>query len=533
MKRLFQTFSLKTVNLLGVVTIFGFMFFLTLLIIFQEYRSFEQESTKLRISYIESQKLKAKDETLRVLNYMHHFYHTMKEQMDEEKLRESIVSSIEQLFDRKSGTSYIFIYTTEGINVSDPNKPYNLGKNLIDFQDPNGKYVIKELIEKAKKGGGYVEYMWDNPLSKKPSSKISYAALFEEWEWMIGTGVYFDEVEEVISQNREKLKERMIQYTVDLFVLSMFLYLVIFFVMKSLNRLMAGEMETLRAFFKDAAKHNIVIDKEQIRIGEFKSLATYVNEMVEAIHQRSSELQELNISLEEKVAAKTSELQEQIESNLKLVQSQDSFIKHSIHEINTPLAVMMTHIDMHKMKYGENEYLSKIEAGAKMLATIYDDLEYVVKKDRNEYLKREIDLGAFLEQRVAFFEEIAKGNGYEMICEAEQDITIIFSDVELQRIIDNNLSNAIKYAKRSTPITVRLYKEHNEAILEFITHSKKIADTQKIFEAFEQESRREGGFGLGLEIVGAICDKEEVTIDVSSDENLTIFSYAFKIGKGL
>lgn len=528
MKNYFQKLSLNTINLFGTIVLFLFIMLFTLLVIFQEYRDFEKESLQLRQNYLESQKLKAKDETLRVLNYIHYFYQEMQAQMSDEKLKESIIRSIEHLFDRKSGSSYIFIYTAEGVNVSDPNKLYNRGKNLIGFQDPKGKYVIKELIEEALKGGGYVEYMWDNPVTKKTEAKISYAALFEKWDWMIGTGVYLEEIEKIIEKSRQKHKERLLKYVATILAFSLFLFFIAYLVIRMTNKVIGKEMASLKDFFKEAVTHTIVIDKQQIRMGEFQILAGYVNEMVEAIHERNAKLKELNLSLEEKVARKTAKLQKQIEYNKQLVNAQDSFIKQSIHEVNTPLAVIMTHIDIYTMKYGENRYLKKIEAASKMISTIYEDLSYMVKRDRLTYEKEWIDIKAYLLSRVKFFEEIALGNEHTVQTELRECGKIWFNELELQRVIDNNLSNAIKYAKRGTDITVELYQEREDIIMRFITCSKKIEDTQKIFEPFHREDEIESGFGLGLEIVGAICKKENVGITVKSDEQITVFSYRFK-----
>ena len=532
MKRYIKHFSLNSINRFGNIVLFVFALIFTLLVIFQEYRNFELESAELRKSYFETQKLKAKDETLRVLNYLYYFTDSMKDQMSEEKLKESIIRSIEKLFDRKNGSSYIFIYTTDGINVSDPNKPYNRGKNLIGFQDPNGKYVIKELIEKAKNGGGYVEYLWDNPISQKPSAKISYAVVFEKWNWMIGTGVYLDEIEKIIEENKHRYKDKLLIYILEILALSFILFFIASVVIRFINNMIKNEMTTLRKFFQKAVTENIIIDKEEIRFGEFQVLVEYVNDMVRAIHQRNDELKELNLSLEEKVLRKTAKLQKQMQYNEELVAAQDRFIKRSIHEINTPLAVIMTHIDIYKMKHGENKYLTKIEAASKMISTIYDDLSYIVKKDRLIYEKTWIDIKEYLLSRIEFFEEIAEGNAHEIVPKLVECGKLWINDLKLQRIIDNNLSNAIKYAKRDTDITIELYTEEENVVMRFITYSKKIEDTQKIFEAFHREDDLKQGFGLGLEIVGEICQKENIEIEVESNENITIFSYRFKKGKG-
>jgi len=527
MKKIFQRFTLNAINLFGIFILFFFAMLFTLLVLFEEYRDFEHESIALRQSYLKTQKSKAKDETQRVLNYIEHIHGSMQSKIGDKALQDNVVNSIEHLFDRQNGSSYIFIYTLDGINISDPNKPQNRGKNMINLQDVNGKYMLQDLIQKAKHGGGFVEYVWDNPANGMLSQKVSYAITFKPWGWMIGAGVYLNEIDELIAKNKTKLKKRLIKYMMEILTLSAILFWIAFAGIKLINNVIYKEISTFREFFQRAVKHNIVIDKRQIHIKEFQVLIGYVNEMVSEIHQRNHELKTLNTSLEEKVLLKTAKLQKQIKYNKQLVKAQDSFIKHSIHEINTPLAVIMTHIDIRKMKFGEDKYLTKIEAASKMIANIYDDLSYMVKKDRFNYDKQWISFSLFVQNRIDFFEEIAQGNTHEIISDIEPRINIYISDIELQRIVDNNLSNAIKYANKNTEITVRLYEENKQTILEFHTYSKEILDTKRIFEPFHQEDEIQGGFGLGLEIVHSICKKEHIKVNVNSNSKETVFKYTF------
>lgn len=531
MKKLLNNLSLHSINFLGIIVLFLFAMVFTFLVIFEEYRDFEQESIHLRKAYLAEQKTKAKEETERVIEYISYAYSSMIGQVNSDHIKDHVISSIEHLFDRKSGSSYIFIYTLDGTNISDPIKPHNRGKNMIDLQDINGKYILKELIEKAKNGGGYVEYVWDNPTSTKLSTKVSYGAAYRPWNWLVGTGVYLDEIDALIKEKKEKMKDRLIKYIMEVLTLSAILFWIAWGGIKLINGVIQKEMSTFRDFFQKSVLYNIVIDKRQIKIKEFQVLVEYVNEMVSAIHTKNRELQELNVSLEEKVLQKTAKLRDQMQYNEQLVAAQDSFIKHSIHEVNTPLAVIMTHIDIYKMKYGENRYLTKIEAAAKMISTIYEDLSYMVKKDRLTYDKEWIDIKEYMLSRTRFFEEIAYGNDHKIMTDFNECGKICFNELELQRIIDNNLSNAIKYAKRGTDIHIELYEEEGEIIMRFITHSKMIEDTKKIFEAFHREDKVELGFGLGLEIVGEICQKEGIKIDVESSEEMTIFSYRFKRGE--
>ncbi|XPV53214.1 MAG: hypothetical protein ACNI3H_13540 [Halarcobacter ebronensis] len=80
----------------------------------------------------------------------------------------------------------------------------------------------------------------------------------------------------------------------------------------------------------------------------------------------------------------------------------------------------------------------------------------MIKKDRVEYKKQYLNFSEVLQVRLDFFEEIAKSNSLFFITNIEKDIYIKFNKTELQRIIDNNLSNAIKYSYAKSPIYIKL-----------------------------------------------------------------------------
>ena len=509
------------------------------LAIYEEYHQFDKEASQIRKHYIEQQKETIAFDTNRVLRFIEHEYNQRRHtSFSEEMLKAQVLDAIEHLYGRQDGTGYIFIYSFEGVNLSDPVQTKNVGKNLYHFKDQNGVQVIKALIDASQKeNGGYVNYLWVKPTSGMKGSKISYAKSFEPWGWMVGTGVYLDEVEKLISAEKSALKERVIKYMLEILSLAVILFGLGFILVRIVTYIITKEIDTFSRFFKKSSKEYTTIDAKEIQLVEFKKMVKYINNMIQEIHARKNRLKEMNISLEQKVAEKTYDLNEQnklLEQEKSfsesLVKAQDNFIRHSIHEINTPLAVIMTHIDIYKMKNGENPYISKIEAASKMIANIYDDLGYMVKKDRLQYDKQWIDFTVFLQARILFFEEIASGNHHKIVGRIDKGIEIFFNDVELQRVIDNNLSNAIKFAKKDTDITVELRKEGNDAIMKFTTYSKKIMDSERIFEPFHREEDAKAGFGLGLEIVGGICQKENVELTVDSNDKTTLFTYRFKLG---
>jgi hypothetical protein len=84
---------------------------------------------------------------------------------------------------------YIFAYDFSGKVVAHGANKKLVGKNLFDMQDTDGKYVIRELIEAAKKGSGWVDYKWSHPETKKIHQKSAYILKIDDDLW-IGCGAY-------------------------------------------------------------------------------------------------------------------------------------------------------------------------------------------------------------------------------------------------------------------------------------------------------------------------------------------------------
>ena len=85
---------------------------------------------------------------------------------------------------------YVFAYNMDGVNVGHGANDKLIGKNLIELKDPNGKALIKELRDTAAKGGGWVDYEWPHPQSKKIESKTSYVRKLVNFDGFVGVGVY-------------------------------------------------------------------------------------------------------------------------------------------------------------------------------------------------------------------------------------------------------------------------------------------------------------------------------------------------------
>ncbi|WP_200762547.1 sensor histidine kinase [Nitrosophilus alvini] len=207
----------------------------------------------------------------------------------------------------------------------------------------------------------------------------------------------------------------------------------------------------------------------------------------------------------------------------------DDFIKDSMHEINTPLSIININIDMFTEKFGKNKYLSRIKSAAKILSSLYDDMNYLIKERTiNRAEKKRINFSEFLKRSVDYFRDIAELKDISLHTDIQKDIYINFVPAKLQKIIDNNLSNAIKYSNEGGKVIVSLKKENNKIILGFKDYGIGIKDPAKIFSRYYREDNTKGGFGIGLNIVGKIANEEKIKVNiVSSLGKGSYFEYIF------
>lgn len=166
-----------------------------------------QKLTKAQINAFEKELLNSKKAELR--NYMGLASSAIQSIYDNPHIakkhaQQEVYDTIKSMEFGEDG--YFFIYDYDGVNIAHSRKPKLEGKNLYNFQDANGKYLIRELIEKAKHGGGYTRYLWEKPSAGKPVEKLGYSISLDKWHWMIGTGLYIDDIESGIAGIKAKAR---------------------------------------------------------------------------------------------------------------------------------------------------------------------------------------------------------------------------------------------------------------------------------------------------------------------------------------
>ena len=158
-----------------------------------------RELARLEAALLEDSMLAAKRTELRHYVQMaqtaiQHIYENSDKEgaLDDALAREEVKRILSSMAFGDDG--YFFAYDRSGTNLVHPRQPDLVGQNLWEVRDPQGVAVIQRLIEISRAGGGFLRYIWNRPSTGQPADKLSYVIELKRWGWMIGTGIYLDDV---------------------------------------------------------------------------------------------------------------------------------------------------------------------------------------------------------------------------------------------------------------------------------------------------------------------------------------------------
>ena len=196
------------------------------------------------------------------------------------------------------------------------------------------------------------------------------------------------------------------------------------------------------------------------------------------------------------------------------------FIQDTTHELNTPISTILTNIEMMET-FGKCEEssreLKRIEIASMTLSRLYDDLTYL---NLNHEYHREIvhlNMSQLLEERVIYFSAMTEAKQLKVVKTIAPDIYLDLDRNDAIRLIDNLISNAIKYNKSKGTLWVTL-KPERLCIKDSGIGIEKGA-MKCILERFNRANTSEGGFGIGLDIVNQVVKSYGAKLKIKSKEN--------------
>ncbi|HGZ71084.1 MAG TPA: HAMP domain-containing histidine kinase, partial [Nitratifractor sp.] len=156
-----------------------------------------------------------------------------------------------------------------------------------------------------------------------------------------------------------------------------------------------------------------------------------------------------------------------------------------------------------------------------------NDMAYLVKKEQRKEPAEWINIVEFSSSRIAYFHEIAAIKEIKLDLEVEAEYALYICPTELERIIDNTLSNAIKYSPQNSTIEFLVGQVSKGTFIAVIDNGYGIENAEKIFDAYYQGASSNKGLGIGLATVKEICDRNSITIDLQSNKEGSRFDYYF------
>ena len=155
---------------------------------------------QLKDSMLEDRKQKTRDlvnVAAGIISHNHQLATSGK--LSEEEAKTAARESLRGL--RYGEDDYYFGFDTTGVYFLHGANPKMEGQPKIDMQDTHGKHIVRELIAAAQAGGGFVDYWFPRAGQQQAEPKLGYATLFTPWNWVIGTGIYIDDVDKEFRQS--------------------------------------------------------------------------------------------------------------------------------------------------------------------------------------------------------------------------------------------------------------------------------------------------------------------------------------------
>jgi diguanylate cyclase (GGDEF)-like protein/PAS domain S-box-containing protein len=263
--------------------------------IFFQYNNYLLDTKYLKNEFTQNNKELIKSEVQKVLEYIHYRQNKLQKEsstatflqkeMLQKRLQEEILEWIATL--RYGKENYIFVNTLDGYALV-----YNGEKLEQPFYWKEDDVFQKELKASYNQNGGYFNYLFKKLNTNDEFPKMAYVIQYEPWNWMIGSGVYIDEIEEKLEIKNQELQDTILYQIYFLVGVIIIFGVFLFFISKKVSRFLSLNINYLTNNFRKASRSHTEINIEKLNFTEFKKLAKSLNKTLKSRNEVESKLKD-------------------------------------------------------------------------------------------------------------------------------------------------------------------------------------------------------------------------------------------------
>lgn len=445
--------------------------------------------------------------------------------------------------------NYFFVLNSRGATIRNGGFPQLDGVDSTQFKDSQGKLFVQEFVKVANTTGhGFVYYMWPKVNNGEMSPKISYVHRFEPFNWIIGTGVYLDEIgiteaiQELKQHATAQIRSVIVMGTI---ILGLGIFLTIWLVHLIMTPLLQAKQAAeaiARGHFTTQLPYQAQDEVGQL-INSLNLMANRLQEYFAKLDIQNQELQELNrlkdVFLTE-LEEKRIQLQEKNTKLFQLNQDKNEFLGIAAHDLKNPLQAIQGSAELIETGFDEFTRAELIEfakiigiSAQRMFELIRNLLDVnAIESGKFNVSLKPVEILPLLQQLVKSYQDRAKLKEIQL----QLNISVTQSEVVVDenltyQVLDNLISNAIKYSPRGKQVWIRLTSTDNSIQLNNSSirceikdegPGLSVVDQQKLFGKFTrltpQPTANEHSTGLGLFIVKHLVEMMKSKVWCESEE---------------